>query len=125
MAITFSPRVALAGFDPAARWQMVPVKGERLLTLEGAFGLVPRVLDPKVLEVEQTVSGKTTLLKLKGGKRPARRLSTGWRRAAFPAPTDGLRAQCQREEGAAVPTSFHYVVDPIRRTERNIDESTS
>ena len=123
MAITFSPRVALAGFDPAARWQMVPVKGERLLTLEGASGLVPRVGNPKILEVEQTVSGKTTLLKLKGGKAPGKTVVDWSDSARFPGSrrTDfTLEVDVKKER--LVPTFFHYVVDFHRSTGRNIPE---
>jgi hypothetical protein len=123
VAITFSPRIANYGFDRSTspKWQMVPVGGERVLLLTGAAGLVPRVRDPAILEAIQTVTGRTTSLKLKG--RTAGRTAIEWvPSATFAGPVQGgFTLEVSVKAQKKVRTAFHYVSDGRRQvTNRRI-----
>ena len=73
MPITFTPKVAYHGFDRTADpdWQMVPVKGERVLTISGHGKLAMRIGNPNKLKAVLTQSGRSTVLTLTGGENRA------------------------------------------------------
>jgi hypothetical protein len=123
MPITFAPRSAYSGFDRSAapKWQMVPVGGERILTLTGVGTLVPRIRNDAALEITQTVSRGVVTLKLKG--KAAGRAFVEWvPSAAFSGPvlaSDTLEVSVK--DLKELDTAFHYVDDGRRqKTSRRI-----
>jgi hypothetical protein len=128
MAITFAPRIAFAGFDrsPTPKWQMVPVKGTRILTISGAGGLIPRVRivsgDASALTAAQATARGTTTLTLTGGDKPGRGF-VEW----VPSLTDagpvqtGFALEVSVKDEKKISTAFHYVDDGKKqKTKRKI-----
>jgi hypothetical protein len=120
MAITFSPRLAFAGFDRSVtpKWQMVPVGGSRTLTLTGATGLVPRVRDTAVLDATQTVTRGTTTLTLTG--KAAGHTFVEWvpTLTTVGAVQVGFTLEVSVKDEKKIRSAFHYVDDGHRQVTR-------
>ena len=130
MGMSFAPRVALNGFDRSADppWQMVPVEGQRVLTISGHGNLFMRVNSPN-LKVEVTKSGRNTVLTLTGGESPTW-ATVEWVSDLSPLPGP-YRLRRRAEPGFSlavsvkapriINTAFHYVDDGRRqKTNRRI-----
>ncbi len=124
MAITFAPRLAIHGFDRTAtpKWQMVPVEGQRILTLSGYGRLVPRVRDATILQAVQSISGRTTVLTLTGGKNPGKTYVEWVSAADMQGPVDtGFTLEVSVKAVKEISTAFYYVDDGKKQvTKRKI-----
>jgi hypothetical protein len=128
MAISFSPRLALHGFDRSVspKWQMVPVRGSRVLTISGAASLVPRVHvfsgDASCLTAAQTTARGTTTLTLTGGDKPGRAFVEWVPSVTVAGPVqDGFKLEVSVKDEKKLSTAFHYVDDGKKqKTKRKI-----
>jgi hypothetical protein len=128
MAIRFTPRQVNHGFDRSTspKWQMVPVGGTRTLTVHGAAGLVPRVVNPDpanpALTIATVAAGRDVRLTLTGGLVAGHAIVEWVPSAAFVGPaTNDFSLDVSVKAEKQVQTAFHYVDDGHRqKTTRRI-----
>ena len=92
-------------------WQMVPVRGKRVLTLTGVGALQPVVRHPRVLHLHQQVApGGRVQLTLEG--MAAGRTFVDWvANPTAPRPAVGFTLEVSVKAKKIVRTAFHYVSD--------------